>query len=250
MGAEEVRVLNLFSGIGGAALAERNLGMECVGYVEWDGFCCRVLDARIRDGRLDDAPVFHCDIREFVRLGYARAYRGVAEAVSAGFPCQPFSNAGKRLGEADTRNMWPAVVDALRDVRPRLAFLENVPALLSSGYFGRILGDLAELGYDAEWESVSARAVDAPHVRERVWVVAYADESGCRRRPRELWPGWRGEPKNSARWPAEPAVDRVAHGLPGRVDRVRALGNAQVPAQAEAAWRLLLGRIGEQDVPS
>jgi len=169
-----MRELSLFSGAGGGLLATKHLlGLETVGYVENNEYCQKVLRARIADGYLDAAPIFG-DIRAFIRDGYAEAYSGLVDVVSGGFPCAPFSCAGKRAGEDDARNMWPATIDTIRIIRPRFCFLENVPGLLSSGYFGRILGDLAESGYNARWRVLSAAEVGAPHLRKRLWIVAYS----------------------------------------------------------------------------
>ena len=164
--------LSLFAGAGGGDIAHQHiLGHTCIGYVEWDDYAQRVLAARMRDGLLDTAPIWG-DVRAFARD--AHHFRGVADLVAAGFPCQPFSVAGKSKAADDERNMWPATLDVLRAVRPPVVHLENVPGLLagSHGYFGTILGQLAELGYDARWEVLSAADVGAAHLRKRLWVVA------------------------------------------------------------------------------
>ena len=168
-----MRELSLFTGIGGGLLGTKLLGWEPVGYVEWDDYCQRVIKQRIKDGIFPNAPIFS-DIRAFNRDGYAAAYQGLVDVISAGFPCQPFSVAGKQAGSDDPRNMWPATIEAIRLVRPRIAWLENVPGLLSSGYFGTILGDLAESGYDTRWRILSAAEVGAPHKRDRVFILAHA----------------------------------------------------------------------------
>lgn len=101
--------------------------------------------------------------------------------VCAGFPCQPFSVAGKQRAGFDPKNQWPATIDIIRVVRPRYVFLENVTGLLagSHGYFGHILGELAASGYDAQWEVLSAADCGAPHRRDRLWIVATnADRQG------------------------------------------------------------------------
>ena len=133
----------------------------------------------MEDGLIDRAPIFG-DIRAFISEGYAASYKGMVDVITAGFPCQPFSVAGKGLGEDDPRNMWPATLECINLVRPQFAFLENVPGLLSSGYFGRILGDLAESGYDARWRVLSAAEVGAPHKRDRLWILAYSTANGWR----------------------------------------------------------------------
>lgn len=166
-----MKYLSLFSGVGGGDLAcQHLLGWRCVGYVEWEKYCQKVIAARIRDRMLDPAPIYG-DIREFNFQGYAEAYQGMVDVISGGFPCQPFSNAGKRRGADDPRNMWPATIECIRTIRPQYALLENVAALLSSGYFGTILGDLAESGYDARWRILSAAELGAPHQRDRIWIV-------------------------------------------------------------------------------
>ncbi|HOL96850.1 MAG TPA: DNA cytosine methyltransferase, partial [bacterium] len=165
--------LSLFAGAGGGLLAGRLLGWRTVGYVEWDEYCQRVIARRIRDGLLHEAPIFG-DIRAFIDQGYAAGYQGLVDIITGGFPCQPFSVAGKRLGEDDPRNMWPATLECLCVVRPRWALLENVPGLLTTGYERRVFGDLAEIGYDARWGCLSAAAVGAPHIRKRLWIVAHA----------------------------------------------------------------------------
>lgn len=167
--------LSLFTGAGLGLLGTVHLlGHRPVGYVEIDDYCQRVLRARIDDGLLPIAPIF-TDVREFVQSGCARQYRGVAELVTAGFPCQPFSQAGARRGADDPRNQWPATIATIRAVRPRAVLLENVPRLLarsSRGYFGRVLGELAESGYDCRWDCLPASAVGANHQRDRLWIVA------------------------------------------------------------------------------
>lgn len=166
------RELALFAGAGGGLLAGKLLGLEPVGYVEWDGFCQEVLEVRIRDGVLAAAPIWG-DIRAFLREGIARSYRGVADVVTAGFPCVAFSVAGKRLGGDDDRNLWPETIGILRDVRPRLALLENAAGLASHEYFGTVLGDLADAGFDAEFGTLRASDVGAPHERNRLWIAAW-----------------------------------------------------------------------------
>ena len=171
-----MRELSLFSGGGGGVLASRLLGHRIVGYVEWDTYCQEVLAQRQRDGWIDTAPIFG-DVREFLDSGAALLYRGVADIVSGGFPCQPFSVAGKRGACSDERNMWPETAEVLRVVRPRIFLGENVPGLLSatspdgSRYFGTVLRDLAELGYVTRWGVLGADDAGAPHRRKRLWIV-------------------------------------------------------------------------------
>lgn len=171
--AHGLRELSLFTGAGGGILGSMLLGHRIVGAVEFNEYCCRVLEQRQRDGILERFPIFQTDIRDFVRHGYADLYKGRCDLISAGFPCQPFSVAGKRAGADDPRNMWPATIATVRAVRPRFCFFENVPGLLNSGYFGRIVADLAESGYGVRWRCLSAAELGAPHKRDRLWIVAH-----------------------------------------------------------------------------
>src|SRR3990167_7197429 len=125
-----MRELSLFSGAGGGLLGSKVRGWTCVGYVENNEYCQKVLRQRIADGILDPAPIFG-DIRKFVSEGWAERYRGKVDIVTAGFPCQPFSTAGSMLGQDDERNMWPETIQTICQIRPPLAFLENVPNLLA-----------------------------------------------------------------------------------------------------------------------
>ena len=171
-----MRFLDGCAGIGGWAL-----GLEMAGVrFDWHGFS---------EINRDAIAVYKAHWPGARNLGDLTRWReweiapGWLDVFSAGFPCPPFSVAGKRLGGDDPRNLWPAVADAIRGLRPRYVLLENVAGLLygdarQSSYFGRVLGDLAEAGYDAEWEVLSAAEVGASHRRERVWVVAHADRTG------------------------------------------------------------------------
>jgi DNA (cytosine-5)-methyltransferase 1 len=126
-----------------------------------------------KDGLLDKCPIFG-DINEFIEEGFAEIYQGVTDIITAGFPCQPFSVAGKQKGKNDERNMWPATLRTIEIVQPKYVFLENVPGLLSSGYFQDILCGLFEIGYNAKWTVLGASDVGASHKRKRLWILAYA----------------------------------------------------------------------------
>ncbi len=172
-----MRELSLFSGAGGGLLASKHLlGWETIGYVEIDEYCQAVLAQRIEDGYLDPAPIFG-DIRQFIEEGYAEAYQGMVDVITAGFPCQPFSVAGVGAGKDDPRNQWPNTLDTIRLVRPKLVYLENVPGLLAHGYIRRIYGDLAEIGYDCRWDCISAAHCGANHKRLRWWLVAHSQKA-------------------------------------------------------------------------
>lgn len=266
--------LSLFSGAGGGVWASKLLGHRLVGYVEKNQYCQQIIRQRIRDGVFDDAPIFE-DVRTF----NGAPYRGRVDIVTAGFPCQPFSYAGKREGVDDERNGWPDTVRILFDVRPPLAFLENVPGLLSGshGYFGAILSDLAECGFNVRWTVLGASDVGGHHIRKRVWILAYTNDE---RRWKATVSAWRqnqavarndGETQHVADsssfrceavrtenknewqtrrdarqcgwWASEPQVDRVAHGVAARKHRLSALGNGQVPLVAATAFKYLMGRV-------
>lgn len=170
--------LALFAGAGGGLLATKwFLRWRTICYVEKNPYRVEVLKARIRDGLLDDAPIWD-DARTFD----GRPWAGCVDIVTAGFPCQPFSTAGKRLGEDDDRNMWPQTIRIIRECKPFFAFLENVPGLVSSGYIFTILNDLSQAGYKAFPPiRLAASDVGANHRRRRIWIVAYSD-SGCGQR--------------------------------------------------------------------
>ena len=167
--------LSLFSGAGGGLLGTKLLGWRHVGYVEYERYCQQVIAQRIKDGFLDEAPIFG-DIDHFIESGASKKYAGFVDVVTAGFPCQPFSVAGKQKGQDDERNKWPQTIQCICDVRPQYALLENVPGLLNSGYFGEILTALAEAGYDARWTVFGADDVGAPHRRKRLWIKATSQD--------------------------------------------------------------------------
>ena len=273
-----LNVMDICTGIGGFSLALKHLvgGFQTVCYVEWDKYCQQVIQQRITDGYLDDAPIWG-DLREFD----GQPWRGCVDIITAGFPCQPFSVAGKQRGEADERNLWPDLWRTICEVRPQVEFLENVPALLANEYGKRVFGDLAEGGYDCRWRILSAAEVGAPHKRDRLWIFAYTTNTrwamantkhnGERRRDNGIQAGGKREvqTKRSSSvadttskrhkkhqhktrqatrrskqqqgwWTVEPNVGRVAHGIPKRVDRLKALGNAVVPAVVAKAWEVLI----------
>lgn len=145
-------------------------GFRTICYVEWDEYAAQIIQKRIQDGFLDDAPIW-----DNVFTFDGRPFYGLVDILSAGFPCQPFSVAGVGLGEDDPRNGWPSTFRIICEVQPRIVRLENVPGLLSHQYFGVILGQLAGAGYRIGWDSLSAKEVGAPHLRNRVWIMAYRE---------------------------------------------------------------------------
>jgi DNA (cytosine-5)-methyltransferase 1 len=262
--------LSLFTGGGGGVYASLLLGHEIVGYVEFNEYCQKIIKQRIEDGIFHNAPIFG-DIREFD----ASPFCGTVDLVSGGFPCQPFSIAGRKKGADDTRNMWPETIRVIKQVKPEKAFLENVPGLLHSGYFGQILNDLSEAGYDAKWITLSAGQCGAPHRRERLWILANSRREQRKERSRESLrcqeqeavgsnaeyfcedvpdskrKGLEGQQQSLRKQKTYPAIsgsrwwepstemDRVANGVADRKHRLTALGNGQVPIVAFEAYRIL-----------
>jgi DNA (cytosine-5)-methyltransferase 1 len=163
-----VRVLDLFSGIGGFSLGLERAGMRTVAFCEVDPFCRQVLAQR-----WPGVPVYG-DVRELT--GARLVADGIAaDVICGGFPCQDISNAGHRVGiDGERSRLWVEFARLIGEVRPRYALVENVAALTFRGLL-RVLGDLAEIGYDAEWHCIPASHVGAHHRRDRVWIVAYPD---------------------------------------------------------------------------
>lgn len=270
---------SLFSGIGGLDLGLERAGMQVKWQVEIDDYCNKVLEkhwpdvTRYRDVRTVGDGLEHVDL------------------ICGGFPCQPVSVAGKRKGKDDERWLWPEYIRIVRQVKPRWVVVENVPGLLSMDngrLFAGILRDLSESGYDASWDCIPAAAFGAPHLRYRLFLVAYSQGSrshqghwkanerpsgentksrlglghsglrqsdytpqtmadangkgqsvfqGC---PTHEGLGRNGAISSSDWWDIEPDVDRVANGVPSRVDRLKGLGNAVVPQVAEWIGRRIM----------
>lgn len=174
-----MRELALFAGGGGGILGGHLLGWRTVCAVEIDPYCRRVLLARQRDGLLPRFPIWD-DVRTFD----GEPWRGHVDVVSGGFPCQDISVAGKGAGiDGERSGLWGEFARVLREVRPRYAFVENSPALTGRG-LGRVLGDLAAMGFDAEWGVLGADDAGAPHLRKRIWILA--EHRGGRRL--STWP--------------------------------------------------------------
>ena len=168
--------MHLFAGAGGGILADLLLGHQPVCAVEINEYCQQVLSARQKDGCLPWFPIF-ADVQQF----NGRPWRGIVDIISGGFPCQDISAAGKGAGITGERSgLWKEFARIIREVRPRFVFVENSPMLTTRG-LDTVLGDLAALGYDAEWGVLGAVDAGAPHVRERIWIVAYADKD------RRIW---------------------------------------------------------------
>jgi DNA (cytosine-5)-methyltransferase 1 len=274
-----MRVLDLFSGIGGFSLGLERAGMTTVAFCEIDPFCRRVLAKH-----WPEVPIYD-DVRT-LSADRLRADGIAVDVICGGFPCQDISTAGKGAGLAGERSgLWREYARIVGELRPRYVVVENVSALLGRG-LGDVLGDLAALGYDAEWHCIPASAVGAHHQRDRIWIIA-ADAAdrvrlngkGRADLSKRLEASWQPDmaggtsrcgaqmadtncagreeldvaavpevTRQLARslaagrsyWGAEPGMGRVAHGVPRRVDRLRALGNAVVPQIPEMIGRAIM----------
>jgi DNA (cytosine-5)-methyltransferase 1 len=173
---------------------------------------------------------------------------GPLDAIVGGFPCQDVSNAGHRAGLSGSRSgLYGEVVRCLRVARPRVGILENVAALLARG-MGTVLGDLAAIGYDAEWDCIPASALGAPHRRDRVFIVAHAKRgkwTGARRwTPERVGGEQQPFPWNESWECALRRLRGVDDGLSYGVDRTNGIRNAVVPQVAEVVGRAVLDAIG------
>ena len=287
--------LALFAGAGGGILGGQLLGWRTVCAVEWEPYAACVLAARQNDGLLPSFPIWD-DVQTFD----GRPWRGVAQVISGGFPCQDISIAGKGDGlDGERSGMWRQMARIICEVGPEYVFVENSPMLVSRG-LGAVLGDLSSMGFDAKWGIVGAKDVGANHQRDRIWIVAHSNSNGwtTRKKSRSLrttvseqqegqnnslhsegassLPTTEGDVPNSMLnrlqrvrsirpterqiglrcrkgrneeqniyganrtwWAVEPELGRVAHGVDARVDRLKAIGNGQVPLCAATAWGLL-----------
>lgn len=308
--------LSLCAGIGGIELGLKlamGNGYRTVCYVEGEIPCASILAARMQDGTLCDAPIWS-DVKTF----NPRPWRGRVDIVTAGYPCQPFSCAGKRKGADDPRHLWPYIARIIHVIRPRYVFCENVPGHVSLG-LRDVRCDLQGMGYSVQAGIFSAAECGAPHIRKRLFVlahadhpfgrsdgasrckmgqpghglpierqqstgepvgggahvadakgggraarsglsqpqkreipcdrhshVAHADSARCTNRERQarraVWDKARrrgGSSVQPSYWQSEWGLDRLVDGVSGRVDAVRALGNAVVPAVACRAWQTL-----------
>jgi DNA (cytosine-5)-methyltransferase 1 len=320
--------LALFAGAGGGILGGKLLGWRTVCAVEWEKYPACVLAARQNEGILSPFPIWD-DVQTFD----GKPWRGIVDVVSGGFPCQDISAAGKGGGITGSRSsMWKHMARIIGEIQPKYCFVENSPMLTSRG-LGTVLGDLAEMGFDAEWGVLSAADVGANHQRERIWIVgrhpkwqmANANLCGHLHRQNEInsterrinalgefgssssnvadtcgkglheykhngmfdgraicgsiskpsqnggkqmavtkskglerWNNGRDIESHESRlgkiswsikgnWLIEPNVGRVANGVAARVDRLKAIGNGQVPLCAATAWKLLNERFADRE---
>lgn len=244
-GNDQLRELALFAGAGGGILAGKLLGWRTVCAVERDAYCAQVLAQRQNDGILKPFPIWS-DVRSFD----GRPWRGIVDVVSGGFPCQDISVCGKGDGiEGERSGLWSEMFRIICEVRPRVAFVENSPAITSRG-LGRILGDLAGMGMHAKWGVFRASSIGACHHRARFYLVAYTDSSELE--GLDIQESLCIDQEESRRRQFTRAIDAtlpaddyanmprnhddVARGM----DRLKATGNGWVPTVAARAWNTLL----------
>ena len=238
--------LALFAGAGGGILGGKLLGWRTVCAVEWDAYAASVLVARQNDGCLPPFPIWD-DVQTFD----GSQWRGRVDVVSGGFPCQDISAAGKGAGiDGERSGMWTHMARIVGEVRPRFVFVENSPMLTLRG-LDRVLGDLSSLGYDARWGVVGAGHVGGSHLRERIWILADSQCGDVQKLQlqqrfvyqeiKEASGRYMHALNNVLEWPDKDRIFRRNDGLAFNVDRIKAIGNGQVPCVAATAWRILGG---------
>ena len=265
--------LGLHAGLRSVGRSPRTVCM-----VEREAFCVSVLGKAIEKGRMDECPIWCGDLRD-LPLGELPAI----DWITGGYPCQPFSSAGDQLGEADPRHLWPDILNIIRTVRPRGVFFENVSGHLTIGLdrvlqdlercgfrsaFGLftaeevgaphrrervfILGMADTNGYSepncskhAEASGMCSILADTDRKRRRLWDTKRKDAKDAGKSPVGSWPSRPGEP--SKLWESfrttQPGLGRGTNGFPDRVDRLRAIGNAVCPVQAQTAFYTLWGQL-------
>jgi len=268
-------IISFCSGYGGIELGLRLAGLNArtVCYVEIEAFAQANLVAKIEEGKMDAAPIW-TDLKTFP----AKQFSGRVHGIIGGYPCQPFSVAGKQLGDKDPRHLWPFIREHIRAIRPLWCFFENVRGHVNNG-LREVKSDLEELGYSVDAGIFSAEEVGASHRRERLFILANTrlqrqkeqeqQTAGVEQQGEELahatrsyesersnegqeegehrgcscgmYPARPGEPQHEWEAPRtiKSSVGRAANGTSDRVDRLRLLGNGVVPQTAAKAWRIL-----------
>ena len=268
-------VISLCSGYGGIERGLDLAGVEhrVIAYVEIEAFAIANLVNKMETGQLPPAPIY-TDLKTFP----AHLFRDRVDFITGGYPCQPFSTSGKRLGKGDPRHLWPYIRGHIESIRPVRCFFENVEGHISLG-LREVIADLEELGYTTTWGIFSAREVGAPHQRKRVYIMGDSNRIGLEEhgyfKPANavkasqnladsdsaLGKGGRipsrvhkehsitdsssNEVRDEApqQWLPEPNFCRVVDGCANRVDRLRLLGNGVVPQTAAKAWVNLHSRL-------
>jgi DNA (cytosine-5)-methyltransferase 1 len=273
-------VLSFCSGYGGIERGLDLAGLEhrVVAYVEIEAFAIANLVNKMERGELPPAPIYS-NLKTFP----AHLFRDKISLITGGYPCQPFSTSGNRLGADDPRHLWPYIRRHIESIRPLSCFFENVEGHISLG-LREVMGELEQDGYQATWGIFSAREVGAPHQRKRVYILGNSSDCGLEKHgyskptnackagksvadsdstlsKRGGIPGRVGKEHTiingrgnesggfaTQQWPPEPGVGRVVDGCADRVDRLRLLGNGVVPQTAAKAWTILNERFDMRHV--
>jgi len=250
-----VDILSICSGVGGLDLGVKLAvpSARTVCYVENEAYCCEVLVRRMEEKCLDEAPVW-TDIKTFD----GKPWRGKVDCIIGGYPCQPFSVAGKRTGTDDPRHLWPYIANILVETEATLGFFENVPGHLNRG-FREVVGQLETMDYKVATGLFSTREVGGPHLRKRLFFLAHTKRNRllalqqenkrtetCRREQTEWSKDWILPKVASScatifrqRWDNKPNPPRVVDGDSNWVERLRACGNGVVPVVAAYAFASL-----------
>ncbi len=239
--------LDLFSGIGGFSLALEKVGFKTVAFCEKDPYCKLLLQKHWK------GVTIHDDIKKLE----AKDIKEPIDILTGGFPCQPYSVAGKQKGTGDDRYLWPDMFRIIKEVKPTWIIAENVRGIINiqdGVVFETVCTDLESEGYEVQAFIIPAAGVGAPHKRERVWIVANSRRTLRERteftgkNENEIGKEATNKHQRSSRatwgsWLTEPTMGRVVNGLPGRAHRLRGLGNAIVPQIAEqiamAIWKTI-----------
>lgn len=244
--------LALFAGAGGGILSGHLLGWRTVCAVEWDAYAASVLVARQNDRCLPPFPIW-----DDVQTLDGRPWRGIVDVVSGGFPCQDISSAGRGAGiDGERSGMWRHMARIIGEVRPKFVFVENSPMLVSRG-LDRVLGDLAQMGFDAQWGVLGAGDIGGPHQRNRIWIVAIHPNRQRLQASEPRLTNMEAQNANQKNaWDIAGAVSVDGQGrilddyfcrnddeLANWMDRIKAAGNGQVPAVARIAWEILTKKL-------
>ncbi len=275
-----MNVLDLFSGIGGFSLGLERAGMKTVAFCEIDQYCRKILNKH-----WPEVPIYE-DIRTLNAERLQKDGIPTIDVICGGFPCQPFSVAGKQKGKDDNRYLWPEMLRVIAETKPTYIIGENVAGIVNMA-LEQVSVDLENQGYEVQTLIIPACAANAPHRRDRVWILGYAEHHGQftaengRKQPQSQITTGTNQKREFARtgglsgdvadtnsagrkefnaspltnregysrggivearsyWEAEPSVGRVVDGLSGRVDRIKALGNAVVPQIPEIIGRAIM----------
>ena len=243
-----VKLLDLFSGIGGFSYGLEKTGFQTVAFCEMDKYCKLVLQKHWKGTKI------YSDVKEITKERLEADGVELPEIITGGFPCQPFSIAGKQKGTNDDRHLWPEMFRIIKELKPRWVIGENVRGIVNiqdGVVFETVCTDLESEGYEVQAFNIPAAGVGAPHRRERIWIVANSrrtlrqgssirEKNENETRKEDADQHQRSSSTSWGSWSFEPDVGRVAHGVPGRAHRLRALGNSIVPKIAEEIGRAIV----------